>query len=164
MQIETIIAKLAKYQHDEKRTIPDDILNETKALIMRLEGMFPNVETARKVATTLKVEWPEGTDGTLLAWARTVWPLLWANRVSELLPVVQPHLPKGQPYGESEMMSVDTNLAMAVMSGDKTAEKAARDRKAEMVGHNLMVGGGAPVTPDPVRRVDAGRHPRSKKK
>ena len=153
MQIETIIAKIAAYQYDKTKDVPDDILDAVRTLIARMEGMFPKVRTANEVSAKLEIVWSGTTKEPLLAWAWTVWPLFHANRIAEFLPVVKPMLPAGEPYGDSEMFSADNDLALAVLSGDKQAEEVARTKKAEMAGRNLTVGGGAAMTPDPVRVV-----------
>ena len=155
MKIETLIEKIQTYKHNPKVVCPDDITEAIKLLISRLEGMLPDVETARSVATKLTIQWtrePQKHDA-VLAWAWTVWPLYYAHRIGELLPIVQPLLPAGQPFGKSEILDADCNLAMATLRGNTKAEQSARARKGEMVDHNVMVGGGAPATPDPVRKI-----------
>jgi hypothetical protein len=157
MKIETLIEKIQTHKYNDRKPIPDDIMDAVKALISRLDGMLPNIDTARTVATKLEIKWSSDPNDPVLAWAWTIWPLYRANRISEVLSVVQQLLPAGQPFGKSEIFDADTNLAMSILSGDKSGARKARARKAEMVDHNVIVGGGALATPDPVVEISAAR-------
>lgn len=155
MKIETIVAEL------QKTTTDRDAEPHLRALMDRLDGMCPNTATARWVAEKVGLSWEEdlGSPGSssLLAWARLVRRLHDYGYIDTLVPAVLPFLPEGQPYTEGELFSVDADLAAAMFEGSRgaAAAEAARKRKAEMVGWNMLVAkSGAAPTPEPMTALD----------
>ena len=89
MKIETLIAKIQTDATHGQGTVPKEIMEAVTGLVSRLEGMLPNVETAREVATKLGVDWGKEPNDPVLAWAWTVWPLYHAGRMGELMPALE---------------------------------------------------------------------------
>ena len=135
------IEKLIKKIQADKTTdgsIPDETMNAITGLVSRLEGMLPDVETARDVAAKVKAKWPdENPQSATLAWAWTIWPLYYAGRIGEILPVVIPLLPKGQPFGQSEIDTVYGEALLAERDGDEKGLETARRKGRRMRAHNL---------------------------
>lgn len=136
MKIETLIKTIQTDKTNGKGTIPEDVFEAITGLVRRLEGMLPNVETARDVAGRLNVAWNSDTQSPMLAWAWTVWPLYHAGRIGELLPVVTPLLPKGQPFGESEIDTAYGAALVASVENRPADYDAATASLGRMVAHN----------------------------
>lgn len=137
MKIEDLIAQIKTDKTNGKGKMPPGIMEAITGLVSRLEGMLPNIETARSVATQLKVEWTAQPNDAVLAWAWTVWPLYDAGRIGDLESVVVPLLPEGQPYGQSEIDTVRGETLLAEVEGDKKRLKKARAKGRAMLAHNL---------------------------
>lgn len=92
-------------------------MDAVTGLVSRLEGMLPSVETAGKTAAALGIEWSCRDGSATLAWAGVVWPLYHVGRIGELLAVVAPRIPEGQPFGQSEIDTVHGQLLLAQVEG-----------------------------------------------
>lgn len=136
MKIEDLIAQIQKHKNPKKGSIPAAVTADMMALVSRLEGMLPDVEKARTVATALGITWGTEPGDAVLAWAWTAWPLIDASRLGELLPVVLPLLPEGQPFGQSEIDAVRGDALLAEVGGDKAALDNARAKGQAMREHN----------------------------
>ena len=139
MNIEELIAKIQTDETNGQSDIAPEITDAVTGLVGRLEGMLPSVETARDVAGKLGITWEKEPNGAVLAWAWSVWPLYHAGRIGELLPVVTPLLPEGQPFGQSEFDHVYGESLIAEFEGKPEAAAAARGKGRAMRGHNFRL-------------------------
>lgn len=138
MKIETLIATIQKDATNGKGDISSEITEAVTGLVSRLEGMLPDIEAARGVASKLAIAWNKEPHDTILAWAWTIWPLYHAGRIGELLAVVGPLLPEGQPFGQSEIDSIHGQLLLAQVEGDETKVAAVKRTACRMRSHNLQ--------------------------
>ena len=138
MKIESLIATILKDTTNGQGNIAPEIMEAVTGLVSRLEGMLPNVETARGVAAKLGITWDKDPNSTVLAWAWTIWPLYESGRIGELLAVVAPLLPAGQPFGQSEVDAVRGQILLAEAEGDASKVEASRRTARQMRAHNLQ--------------------------
>ena len=136
MKIETLIAKI---QTHTGGNIPPDIMEAVMGLVSRLEGMLPDIETARKVATSLGIMWDREPRNATLAWAWTVWPAFDAGRIADLGATVLPLLPVGQPFGQDEIDTAHGRMLVAEAEGDTAGAEDARTSARRMRAHNLRL-------------------------
>ena len=130
MKIETLIQAI--------QNNPNDV-DVVVRLVARLEGMLPNVETARGVATKLGLTWDREPSSTMLAWAWTVWPAVEDGRAVDLGTAVLPLLPAGQPFGQSELDTAYGAAVVAVAENRPDEYAAATASLGRMVAHNALV-------------------------
>lgn len=132
MKIEQLIETIQSDPRDKTKMTPEHIWQSIMALIGRLEGMLPQVETAQKVAADIGVKIHHENPGIALAWASVVHGARDAGKLDALRDAVLPLLPAGQPFGQSELDAVGDEIVMATVEGRTGDARRARTRGMRM--------------------------------
>lgn len=159
MNIQSLIKTIQTDTTNGQGNIAPEIMDAVTGLVSRLEGMLPDIESARGVAQKLGLTWEHEPTSATLAWARVVWPLYEAGQIGEILPVVLPLLPAGQPFGQSEFDHVYGEVLIAEMEGNQTTAAMARGKGRAMRAHNWKGGFTRPTAPADPPPVSFSREP-----
>lgn len=136
MKIERLIETIKSEKRDKGEMTPEHIWQAITALIGRLEGMLPQVETAKKVAAAIEVKIHYENPSIALAWANVVHGAREAGKLDALRDAVLPLLPADQPFGQSEFDAVGDEVVMATVEGRPGDARRAREQGLRMALYN----------------------------